>query len=278
MPLSGQNLTLPPPWGALGGDADSAGGTAARQKAILEIVGQSGYATIESLAAHFGVSAQTIRRDIITLDEQKLLQRFRGGAGARENTVRLGYTEKRARNQEAKAAIGRHAAAHINHGDSLFLDVGTTVEAVTQVIAGLSGLRVVTTSLASAMILAEWPEIEVVVAGGTLRGADGSLIGAATVETIRQFRFDHAVLGFSGIDDDGAPMDFDLAKIAVKRAALERAGQCILVGDHSKFARPALARICEPAEIGLLVTDRTVEAPMLEKLHKAGVKTEVAAT
>lgn len=274
MPLSGQSLILSSLGSAPGGDADSAGGTAARQKAILEIVGQSGYATIESLAAHFGVSAQTIRRDIIALDEQKLLQRFRGGAGARENTVRLGYTEKRARNQEAKAAIGQRAAAHISDGDSLFLDVGTTVEAVALAITGLSGLRVVTTSLASAMILAECPEIEVVVTGGTVRGADGSLIGAATVEAIRQFRFDHAVLGFSGIDDDGAPMDFDLAKIAVKRAALERARQCILVGDHSKFARPALARICEPAEVGLLITDRAVEAAMLEKLHKAGVRTE----
>ncbi|RKQ72294.1 DeoR/GlpR family DNA-binding transcription regulator [Oceanibaculum indicum] len=278
MPLSGQSLILSSPGSAPISDADSAGGTAARQKAILEIVGQSGYATIESLAAHFGVSAQTIRRDIIALDKQKLLQRFRGGAGARENTVRLGYTEKRARNQEGKAAIGRIAAEHIGNGDSLFLDVGTTVEAVALAITGLSGLRVVTTSLASAMILAECPEIEVVVTGGTVRGADGSLIGATTVEAIRQFRFDHAVLGFSGIDDDGAPMDFDLAKIAVKRAALERARHCILVGDHSKFARPALARICEPAEVGLLITDRPVEPAMLETLHKAGVTTEFAAT
>ena len=96
---------------------------------FLEAVRARGFATIESLAAHFDVSAQTVRRDIIQLDEQGLLKRFHGGAGAIEAPGRYSYSQKKQLQSSAKARIGKTLANLVADDASVFLDVGTTVEA-----------------------------------------------------------------------------------------------------------------------------------------------------
>lgn len=230
-------------------------GLSERQKAIVAIVGEQGFATIDALARHFDVSAQSVRRDIIRLDADGLLQRFHGGAGIRETTVRLGYAEKRIIASDAKERIGQVAASLIPEGAAVFLDVGTTVEAVARALRQKRALRVFTVSLPAAAILTGRPGIELYVFGGSVRGADGSLTGESTVAAIGRFRFDHAVIGYSGFDADGALMDFDLEKVAVKQQAIARSAAVLAVGDSSKFARHALVRVAAPEAIGRLVTD-----------------------
>ncbi len=97
-----------------------------RQAEILQLVGEHGYATLETLSQRFDVSVQSIRRDIIQLDKLRLLQRFHGGAGPMDSTVRLGYAEKTMRAAAAKERIGRSAANLVPDGAAIFLDVGTT--------------------------------------------------------------------------------------------------------------------------------------------------------
>ena len=247
-----------------------------RQAALLGIVQAQGFATVESLAELFEVSAQTVRRDIIRLDERRLLQRFHGGAGALEGTVRLGYAQKQGLAVDAKDAIGAAAAARVPNGATIFLDVGTTVEAAARVLAGHQALRVFTNSLASALHLAGRAGIEVVVTGGSLRGADGSLVGDATTALLRDLRFDLALIGLSGWDEDGAPMDFDLDKIAVKRTAIARARQTLALCDASKFERAAVARIVSADALAALVTDRAPPPLLSENLRRDGVELVVA--
>ena len=247
-----------------------------RQATLLGIVQAQGFATVEWLAERFEVSAQTVRRDIIFMDQCGLLQRFHGGAGARGGTVRLGYAQKQSLAVNAKDAIGAAAAAMVPVGATVFLDVGTTVEAVARVLAGHERLRVFTNSLASAMHLAGHTGIEVVVTGGSLRGADGSLVGDGTMALLRDLRFDLALIGLSGWDDDGAPMDFDLEKIAVKRTAIARAHRTLALCDASKFQRPAVARIVPVDALAALVTDRAPPRALSEKLNQADVELIVA--
>lgn len=243
-----------------------------RQEEILSIVHHQGFATIDTLARHFDVSTQTIRRDIIYLDERQLLQRFHGGAGAREATVRLGYAEKRITAAEAKERIARLTAARIGQGEAVFLDVGTTVEAVARELRGRHDLRVFTSSLAAATILSGEQGMQVFVTGGILRGPDGALTDEWTSEAISRFRFDVAVLGFSGIDDDGALMDFDLAKVGVKRAAAGRAARIIAVGESAKLLRPAIVRVLDADRLDVLVTSDKPPQLVSETLELAGVE------
>ena len=226
-----------------------------RQARIVEIVRQQGFATIETLARDFGVSAQSVRRDIIRLDAQGVLQRFHGGVGIREASARLGYAEKRVVAAEAKQRIALKVASMIPPGSVVFLDVGTTVEAVAAALAQKQHLRIFTASLPTATILAGQPGIELFVFGGIVRGVDGSLAGETTLATISRFRFDYAVLGFSGIDRDGALMDYDLEKVAVKQAAIERSAHVLAVGDSSKFRKSAVVRLAAAASGASIVTE-----------------------
>lgn len=242
-----------------------------RQVALLDIVRGKGFATVEWLAERFEVSAQTVRRDIIRLDECGLLQRFHGGAGAIDGTVRLGYAQKQALAVDAKTAIGQAAAALVPEGATVFLDVGTTVEAAARALAEHRSLRIFTNSLASAMHLAGRSGIEVVVTGGSLRGADGSLVGDGATALLRDLRFDLALIGLSGWDEDGAPMDFDLDKIAVKRVAIARARQAMALCDASKFARSAVMRIAPAGDFHNLISDAPPPVALRDRLERAGV-------
>lgn len=247
-----------------------------RQAALLAIVQAQGFATVEWLAEHFEVSTQTIRRDIIRLDQLGLLQRFHGGAGVAEGSVRLSYAQKQQLAIDAKGLIGAATALRIPAGSTVFLDVGTTVEAAAKALAAHKSLRVFTNSVASAIHLGGRPGIDVVVAGGSLRGSDGSVVGEVTNALLRDVRFDFALIGLSGWDEDGAPMDFDMDKIAVKRTVISRARQTLALCDASKFERSAVARIIPAQALSGLITDRKPPAPLAEKLHLAGVEIVVA--
>ncbi len=227
-----------------------------RQTEILQTVGETGYATLETLSQRFDVSVQSIRRDIILLDKLRLLQRFHGGAGPMDSTVRLGYAEKTMRAAAAKERIGIAAAQLVPEGAAVFLDVGTTVEAVATALKERDiRLHAFTNSLACAMLLAADPKIQIHVFGGSLRGADGSLVGATTLAGIEAIHFDYAFIGFSGFAPDGSALDYDLEKIAVKRASIRRSEHAVLVGDQSKFHNKAVATIGTPSEFSHLVSD-----------------------
>ena len=236
-------------------DTSGEHGLTDRQEQIVRIVREQGYAPIETLAKRFEVSAQTIRRDIIRLDEHGILQRFHGGVGVADGIVRLGYAEKRTVSADTKERIAAAAAALIPDGSAVFLDVGTTVEAVALALRDKCRLHVFTSSLPAAMRLADRRDFTVFVTGGLVQGADGSLVGDTVRDSLRRFRLDFAVIGLSGFDDDGAVMDFDMQKVAVKQAAMKAARCSIAVADRSKFARHALVRVAPASDFAVLVGD-----------------------
>lgn len=241
------------------------GNLTARQKQILAVVQEVGFTTIETLAARFDVSAQTVRREIIRLQEQNYLQRFHGGAGLASGGIRSAYAQKLTVSPQGKQRIGQALAGIIPAGASVFLDVGTTVEAAARALLGKPGLRIVTASVSVAQIFCQGGVFDVVVTGGVTRGANGSLVGQQAIATIAGFRFDYTILGIGGFDDDGAPMDFDLEKIAVRQAAMARSRQTVVLADHSKFNQIGTARIADPGKVALVVVD----AEPTERLCKA---------
>ncbi|MBF9231905.1 DeoR/GlpR family DNA-binding transcription regulator [Microvirga alba] len=248
----------------------------ARQQLVLKAVQEQGFATIEALARQFGVSNQTVRRDIIQLEKAHLLQRFHGGAGLRDNSVRLGYAQKQVIAINGKERIGRAVAHRIPDGASVFLDVGTTVEAVARALLVKNGLQVFTCSAAVAMLFTDHPRIEVFVTGGALRGPNGSLVGSVTIDQIGLFKVDFTIMSFAGFDTDGAPMDFDLQKIAVRQASLAHSRSAIAVADSSKFDRTAVGRLAPLSSFDILVTDAEPPEALRRCLIEAGTKCIVA--
>lgn len=227
-----------------------------RQPEILSVARRQGRVTVEGLAARFGVSVQTVRRDLTEMAEAGKLDRVHGGAVLPSGVRNIGYQDRRNLNAQAKAAIAKTCAGLIANGTSLFLNIGTTTEAVARELLQHSALLVVTNNLNVANILAANPECEIIVTGGTLRRSDGALVGHLTMRTIEQFKLDTAIIGCSALDASGDILDFDVAEVCVSQGMIARVRQTILVADHSKFQRTAPARIASLQAMATFVTDQ----------------------
>ncbi|TCP58428.1 DeoR family transcriptional regulator [Rhodovulum bhavnagarense] len=227
-----------------------------RQASILSKVTENGYVTIEALAAQFGVSAQTVRRDIIALSSAGHLQRFHGGAGpvAATEAARLDYPAKKAIGRPEKAAVGSKAAAMIPDGATVYLDVGTTVEACAVALSRRPGFTILTNSMPAAMMF-DPAEHRVFVLGNRMAGRDGSLVGEDSTRILGKVTLDVAMIACSAIEDTGRVMDFDIEKIAIKRAAMDVAKSSCLLATLSKFNRTALATIARIEQFDDIVTE-----------------------
>ncbi|NOD33704.1 MULTISPECIES: DeoR/GlpR family DNA-binding transcription regulator [unclassified Ruegeria] len=226
-----------------------------RQSDILDIASIEGRVTVEGLAERFGVTVQTIRRDLTELADAGKLDRVHGGAVLRSGVSNIGYDDRRALNADAKTRIAQTCASDIPDGASIFMNIGTSTEAVARQLLSHKNLMVVTNNMNVANILIENPDCEIVVAGGVLRRSDGGLIGNLTVSTIQQFKFDLAVIGCSALDRDGDLLDFDFQEVQVSQTIIAQARRTFLVADHSKFQRSAPARITSMSEIDRIYTD-----------------------
>jgi DeoR family transcriptional regulator, glycerol-3-phosphate regulon repressor len=226
-----------------------------RQNEILDLAKQQGKVVVEDLAAHFDVTVQTIRRDLTELCDAGKLTRVYGGAILRSGVANIGYEDRRNLMAEEKDRIARLCAAEIPDEASLFLNIGTTTEAVARALLEHRNLMVVTNNLNVANILAANPTTEVVVAGGVLRRPDGGLVGDVTLEIVKHFKVDFAVIGTSALDEEGDLLDFDFREVRVSQAILKQARRTFLVADHTKFERTAPVRIASLADVDAFFTD-----------------------
>ncbi|SDI62333.1 DeoR/GlpR family DNA-binding transcription regulator [Aliiruegeria lutimaris] len=246
-----------------------------RQTDILELARQQGKVTVDDLVTRFGVTHQTIRRDLTELAEAGKLERVHGGAMLPSGVTNIGYEDRRDLNTNAKGAIAALCAAAIPHDCSVFLNIGTSTEAVARALLQHRNLMVITNNLNVANILVANAEINITVAGGMLRRSDGGLTGALTREVIEQFKVDIAVIGCSALDHDGDLLDFDIEEVHVSQAILRQARQSFLVADHSKFQRTAPARIASLGEIDNFFTDRPLTTSLSRQCRDWGTEVVV---
>ena len=247
-----------------------------RQREILDIARARGTILVEPLAQRFGVTSQTVRRDLNQLSRLRLLQRIHGGAVPMGGVSNMGYAARLQLAAEGKAAIGRRAAALIPNDASLIVNIGTTTEQVAHHLSGHVGLTVITNNLNVVNLLRPFEGIEVMSAGGIVRREDGGIVGDATVDFIGQFKVDHAIVGASAIEEDGALLDYDPREVRVAKAIIENARSVILVADGMKFRRSAPVRIANVSELDCFVTDVAPPAPFLELCARHEVRVEVA--
>lgn len=226
-----------------------------RQTEILGQAKRDGKVVVDALAVHFDVTVQTIRRDLSELCDAGVLDRVHGGAVLPSGVANIGYEERRILNAAQKDSIARLCAKHIPDDASLFLNIGTSTEAVARALLHHKNLMVVTNNMNVANILMENQDCEVVVAGGVVRRTDGALIGDATIKMIRQFKVDYAVIGASALDDDGDLLDFDLGEVHVSQEIIRNARSTFLVSDNSKFGRNAPIRIASLESIDFFFTN-----------------------
>ncbi|MDU5909634.1 MAG: DeoR family transcriptional regulator [Escherichia coli] len=227
-----------------------------RHNGIIELVKQQGYVSTEELVEHFSVSPQTIRRDLNELAEQNLILRHHGGAALPSSSVNTPWHDRKATQTEEKERIARKVAEQIPNGSTLFIDIGTTPEAVAHALLNHSNLRIVTNNL-------------------NVANTFGGIIGEATLDFISQFRLDFGILGISGIDSDGSLLEFDYHEVRTKRAIIENSRHVMLVVDHSKFGRNAMVNMGSISMVDAVYTDAPPPVSVMQVLTDHHIQLEL---
>ncbi|MCK3655572.1 transcriptional regulator [Pasteurellaceae bacterium Macca] len=245
-----------------------------RHQKIIQLITQRGYVSTEELVAELAVSSQTIRRDLNELAENNLIRRHHGGAGSPSSSENSDYIDRKHFFSQQKNIIGNRVAEMIPNGASLFLDIGTTAEAIAAALCQKQNLRIVTNNLNAAHLLMHKEDFQITIAGGGLR-PDGGIIGEATVNFIDQFRLDYCILGISAVESDGSMMDYDYHEVQVKRALMRNARHIVLATDHSKFSRNAIVRLGNIKEINHLFTNRALPPALQDYLIHSDVNVHI---
>ncbi|RVU06136.1 DeoR/GlpR transcriptional regulator [Novosphingobium umbonatum] len=252
-------------------EAVPAAAIAQRHRAILTIAREAGSVEVDDLAERLGVTPQTIRKDLKILCSQSMLSRVHGGAIVTSGVDNVAYATRRHVATGAKAAIGAAAAALIPNGASLFINIGTTTEAVASQLAQHRDLVVISNNLNVIDLLNDHASINLISVGGQVRRSDRAVVGALAMEFIRSFKVDYALIGASAIDEDGSLLDFALDEVKVTQTIIENARKVILVCDSGKFGRPAPVRVSPLAKIDYFITDRMSDATLREACAQHGV-------
>lgn len=240
--------------------------TSRRRQEISTLVRERGSVQVTSLAERYGVSMQTIRKDLHFLTKKGIAERSYGGAISADavNVVAEPPLEtKRATNIDEKARIGALAAAMVRPGDSVVLDSGTTTLQIAHHLPDDEDITVLTNDLDILCALARKERIRVVMLGGTLRRRNRAFYGAQTESALSDLHVDKLFLGVDGFDiERGITTHFE-PEAMLNRKMAKAARQVIAVTDRSKFGKVCLHRILNVDEIDDLVTD-AIEADGLQ--------------
>jgi DeoR family fructose operon transcriptional repressor len=247
---------------------------AERQGAIAAVVAAHPSVKTHELAAEFGVSVETIRRDLLRLERLGLVERVHGGATAprRPSAMPGAHGRRRSANVAAKRAMARAAVALVRPGDTVFLDAGTSALEVARALPGGWSGRVLTRSLPAAAELADRPDVEVILSGGRVDAGELACLGGQALAVFADYYAEVAFLGAGGVHAEAGLTSGDPQGVDVQRVMLDHATRAYVLADASKLGVIAVRRLCGLDRLTGLVTDGAPDQELAAALDTALVQ------
>lgn len=246
-----------------------------RRRRLMELISRQGYATLDELVRVLGVSESTIRRDLEVLDLAGSVKRTHGGAVyAGELRSMPAFDERTGTAVAEKRAIGQAAADRLQDGDTVLLDGGTTTLEVARALVGRQ-VQVVTNSLPIAQLLASSHQTDLILIGGYVYPRTGVALGPLAIAMMQSIRVRTAILGAGGIVPEGI-YNSNLLLVETERQMMSCGQEVMIVADHTKFGRLALARLCGLEQVNSIVVDSGLADEHRAFLEAAGVAIHVA--
>ena len=250
-----------------------------RQQAIAGLVTQRGRVAVTAVAEHFGVTTETVRRDLAVLERAGMLRRVHGGAVPMGSLTVLepGLGERRSTRTEAKRRIATVALDLLPGSDgSVILDGGSSTAALAELLPGDRALVTATNSVPIAARLAGAPGITLHVLGGRVRGVTQSAVGESTLAALTDLRADVVFLGANGVSAGHGFSTPDEAEAAVKRAMARSGQRVVVLADSSKLGAEHLVRFAAIEDVDVLVTDDEADPAVVAELEVQGIEVLVA--
>ncbi|HWS36562.1 MAG TPA: DeoR/GlpR family DNA-binding transcription regulator [Actinoplanes sp.] len=244
-----------------------------RQQEIVRRARAEGRVDVVALAEAFGVTAETIRRDLTVLERSGVLRRVHGGAIPVE---RLGFEPALATRDAVliseKERIAKAALAEIPEDGAIILDAGTTTARLSELLPADRELTVVVNSPVLAATLGLKPNLTVLLLGGRVRGKTLATVDDWALRPLADMYVDVAFMGANGISVERGMTTPDPAEAAVKRAMIAAARRVVLLADHTKIGNDYLAKFGALADLDLLITDNGLDGDLADEVEATGVR------
>ncbi|HEX8927605.1 MAG TPA: DeoR/GlpR family DNA-binding transcription regulator, partial [Actinomycetota bacterium] len=242
-----------------------------RQQEIVRLARANGRVDVATLADTLNVTAETIRRDLTSLERAGVLRRVHGGAIPVE---RIGF-EPAVETRDAvlideKERIAKAALAEVPEEGAIILDAGTTTARLAQALPVDRELTVVVNSPVIATILGTRSNINVLLIGGRLRGKTLATVDDWALRPLADMYVDVAFMGTNGCSVERGLTTPDPAEAAVKRAMVGAARRAVLLADHTKFSQDYMARFAELSDIDVIYSDTGLDRGLAAELEAAG--------
>jgi DeoR/GlpR family transcriptional regulator of sugar metabolism len=259
------------------GDSDDLVLPGSRHQRLVDVMRTKGHVTVAELTTMFGVSRDTIRRDLHLLERHGLLTRTHGGALAGDGLVarETRFQSRMAAQTRAKRSIGRAAAGLIRDGETLILNGGSTTCCFAAELGKLRDLTIVTNNLMLPQAVARHAARSIYVLGGAYWESAQITIGALKISGASRISVDTAVVGVTGVDASG----LSISRLEEGQATVEMmdaARRVIVLADSSKYGVNAFAHVADFNRVQFLVTDAPPPPEIAEALGQAGVEVVLA--
>ena len=244
-----------------------------RRLQIEDIIRTEGSASVEGLATRFGVSTETIRRDLSHLAEAGRVMKVHGGARCARLLSEPSMDVRAALAGAEKSRIGRRLADAIEPGATLFIDTGSTTLAAVPALATVPGLTVITNSCRLAEALGRaGSDASIHLLGGLYAADNVQTVGPSVLNQIADFQADHCVLTVAAFSTGIGAMDASHDEAQIARAMLSNARNLIVLADSSKLDQRAAFTVCRTDRVGLLITDEGICPAMRARLAAQSVQ------
>lgn len=230
-----------------------------------------GSASLEELCSSFGVSINTVRRDVLVLLQRGKIKKVYGGVSAIHQGEPLPMSVRAGQNDKGKRIIGELAATLIPDNTSVFLDSGSTTP---QILKHLSSknITVVTHSLAVLYEASHYPNLKVINLGGVYQPGTSSYVGISTVENLSQISVQTVLIAATGVSLRNGLTNTTFLEADIKRCITERAANIILMADHTKFDHEAVISFCPFEKLSAVVTDCRPSEQYIAYMKEKGIK------
>lgn len=246
---------------------------AERRQVILDRVLATSRVVVGELSAEFGVSEETIRRDLEWLEQEGVAVRTYGGAVLKHSDqAPPPYATRKNTNVEGKVAIARLLAGLIRNGDTLMVDESSTALFAVRAVRHLKDLTLITNSLNILQEASGQDSWHIIATGGRLRPDIMALVGPKALSTIREYHVRWAVLSARGVNTQLGIADSSDDVVQVKRAMMAAADRKVLLADHRKFDRTGFVSLGRLEEVDQIITDREPPDEWKKRLEESKVQ------
>lgn len=247
-----------------------------RYQKIISMLESEGSVKVSNLIKLFGVSIETVRRDLEYLEAQGYLKKVYGGAIAENKAIKgnayTSFTSREIKNINEKHEIASLAIRSVSEDQSLALDSGTTTfEVARELKKNFQRLTILTNSIKIANELADMDKYTIILTGGILKNDEYSLVGDIALDNIGKFNIDCSFISVSGISLNNGFTDWRMDEIQIQRKMMEISKQTMVLADSSKFGEVSLLKICDVNQVDAIITDSNLKTDIYDKYTENGV-------